>query len=157
MTIEKAILSAKEPKETNTAWVQPKGDSLQLNIFNNGKWRPIAGSGNSSSDSGGCGCNDFEIELTGSNPINIDGANINKGNFQDIYAKITNGQLINGKVFYKAEMSDRVIYFFNEIQFITAGIDPDTNKPTIAIKSEKMKILWTEDSVVVDKEPQLPG
>lgn len=47
MTIEKAILSAKEPKETNTAWVQPKGDSLQLNIFNNGKWRPIAGSGNS--------------------------------------------------------------------------------------------------------------
>jgi len=47
MTIEKAILSAKEPKETNTAWVQPKGDSLQLNIFNNGKWRPIAGGGNS--------------------------------------------------------------------------------------------------------------
>lgn len=47
MTIEKAILSAKEPKETNTAWVQPKGDSLQLNIFNNGKWRPIAGSGSS--------------------------------------------------------------------------------------------------------------
>lgn len=43
MTIEKAILSAKEPKETNTAWVQPKGDNLQLNIFNNGKWRPIAG------------------------------------------------------------------------------------------------------------------
>lgn len=43
MTIEKAILSATEPKETNTAWAEPKGESIQLNIFNDGKWRPVAG------------------------------------------------------------------------------------------------------------------
>lgn len=45
MVIEKTILSRVEPKDTTAAWAKPVGENIQLNIFNNGKWRPINGSG----------------------------------------------------------------------------------------------------------------
>lgn len=47
--IKRTILSEKSPRNRHIAWAEPKGDSLQLNIFNNGKWRPIAGGGSNSS------------------------------------------------------------------------------------------------------------
>lgn len=123
-----------------------------------GKWRPIAGGGSSSSsDSSGCGCNDFEIQLTGDNPNNINGTNINKGNFQDVYSKITNGQLVNGKVFYKIESDTMVGCLLNEIQSIVAGINPDTNEPSIAISFKTGSVLWTEDSVVFNQLIFNPG
>lgn len=45
MVIEKTILSKVEPKDTTAAWAKPVGENVQLHIFNNGKWRPINGSG----------------------------------------------------------------------------------------------------------------
>ena len=47
MYIDRLLVQKEAPKDTKVAWAKPEGENIELNIFNNGKWRPIAGSGNS--------------------------------------------------------------------------------------------------------------
>lgn len=46
--IKRTVLSEKSPRNRHIAWAEPKGENIQLNIFNEGKWRPIAGGGSTS-------------------------------------------------------------------------------------------------------------
>lgn len=112
MTIEKAILSAKEPKETNTAWIQPKGDSLQLNIFNNGKWRPINGNGGSSSSSSS---NSSEGTAW---PVDPDAPMLTVDNFHSIFIPKAEELGINSNTLTEEQVS-QLVSSMNSVKFAT--------------------------------------
>ena len=57
MVIDKTLLQNEEPRHTGVIWADPEGENIVLKIFNNGRWRPINGSGSSSSSSDSSGEN----------------------------------------------------------------------------------------------------
>lgn len=85
--IKRTILSEKSPRNRHIAWAEPKGDSLQLNIFNEGKWRPIAGG---SSDSSGC-----ENVVIAYNTSRDGTWNLVQGNFENAMEELSQAIPIN--------------------------------------------------------------
>lgn len=86
MVIDKTILQNEEPRHTRAIWADPEGESITLKIFNNGKWRPINGSGGSGNSGSGCNCdtNQNTVTLTSETTYNdlktlYDAAIIEKG------------------------------------------------------------------------------
>lgn len=45
--VKRIILSEKQPNNKHIAWAKPSGDNIDLKIFEDNKWRPIAGGGSS--------------------------------------------------------------------------------------------------------------
>lgn len=45
--VKRIILSEKQPRNKHIAWAKPEGDNIDLKIFEDSKWKPVAG-GNSS-------------------------------------------------------------------------------------------------------------
>lgn len=49
--VKRIILSEKQPRNRHIAWAKPEGDNINLKIFEDSKWKPIAGSVNSTDTS----------------------------------------------------------------------------------------------------------
>ena len=47
MYIDRLLVQKEAPKDTKVAWGIPQGENVAVNVHVDGKWRPIAGSGNS--------------------------------------------------------------------------------------------------------------
>lgn len=43
--VKRIILSEKQPNNKHIAWAQPSGDNIDLKIFEDNKWKPVAGGG----------------------------------------------------------------------------------------------------------------
>lgn len=91
MYIDRLLVQKEAPKDTKVAWGIPQGENVAVNVHVDGKWRPIAGGGNSSSDNSGCMCNDVVIAYD----THIGMWKLTQGNFENAMAAISQGIPIN--------------------------------------------------------------
>lgn len=162
MYIDRLLLQKEAPKDTKVAWGIPQGENVAVNVHVDGKWRPIAGSSNSSSDSSGCGCEDVIIkemcDLTAQPAFNY---TVEKGNFEEVYNGILSGKVytFNISSFTSVQEAEGVfVYLSNNLIANARGmysVAANTSRPEIKIKVGNNDFTWTPEGITNEKSPNI--
>ena len=125
-----------------------------MNIFNNGKWRPIAGGSNSSSDSSGCGCEDVIIkEMLDLTPTPAFNYTVEKGNFEEVYNGILSGKVYTFDIrqFNSVEEAEGVFEYYSTDLITSARgeyyVAANTSRPEIKITVGNNDFTWTPEGI----------